>query len=94
MLSYKPIPLKDRVFHSTQHIHSPLIHTQGRPHEYKTWHPDRLTKAYEAVMKSGYSVRRAAEEYEVPHSTLHDRVSGRIKLGATSGPPRYLTDEE
>jgi len=39
-------------------------------------------------------VRRAVEEYRVPRSTLHDRVSGRVQHGAASGPPRYLSDEE
>ena len=39
-------------------------------------------------------MRRAAEEYQVPRSTLHDRVSGRVQHGVTSGPPRYLSDEE
>ena len=28
------------------------------------------------TMEQGVAVRRAAEEYDVPKSTLHDRVSG------------------
>ena len=32
------------------------------------------------------SIRRAAEEYNVPRSTLHDRVSGKVVLGSKSGP--------
>ena len=40
------------------------------------------------------TVRRAALEYNVPKSTLHDRVSGRVKPGAKPGPSRYLNDEE
>ena len=50
--------------------------------------------AYEAVTTGGYSVRRAAEEYQVPRSTLHDRVSGKVQFGAKSGPTRYLNDQE
>ena len=50
--------------------------------------------AYEAVTTGGYSVRRAAEEYQVPCSTLHDRVSGKVQFGAKSGPTRYLNDQE
>ena len=50
--------------------------------------------AYEAVTTGGYLVRSAAEEYQVPRSTLHDRVSGKVQFGATSGPARYLNDQE
>ena len=39
-------------------------------------------------------MRRAAEEYQVPHSTLHDRVSGKVQFGAKSGPRRDLNDQE
>ena len=42
----------------------------------------------------GMTVRRAAEEFNVPRSTLHDRISGRVELGARSGPERYLGDQE
>ena len=45
-------------------------------------------------MGDGWTIRRAAEEFGVPKSTLYDRVSGRISFGARSGPPRYLTDQE
>ena len=46
-------------------------------------------------VKSGkLTVRRAALEYDVPKSTLHDRVTGKVLPGAVGGPPRYLTDEE
>ena len=40
------------------------------------------------------SVRKAAEQYGVPKSTLWDHVSGRVLPGAHSGPPRYLSTEE
>ena len=40
------------------------------------------------------SVRKAAEEYGVPRSTLHDRVTGKVALKARSGPKKHLTDEE
>ena len=95
MLSYNDRPLKDRIVHArNQHVPSSFIQSQGRPSQYKHWNPESLFKAYEAVTKQGCSVRRAAEEYRVPRSTLHDQVSGHIQHGATSGPPRYLSDEE
>lgn len=51
-------------------------------------------KAYEAVVSGELSVRRAAEEFDVPRATLHDRLTGRIQFGVSSGPPKYLTDDE
>ena len=39
-------------------------------------------------------MRRAAEEYQVPRSTLYDRVSGKVQFGAKSGSTRYLNDQE
>ena len=40
------------------------------------------------------TVRRAALEYGVPKSTLHDHVSGKVMPGAVGGAPRYLDKEE
>ncbi len=37
---------------------------------------------------------RAALDYDLPHSTLHDRVSGKVCSGAVSGAPRYLDSDE
>lgn len=53
-----------------------------------------MALAYKAVAEGKCSVRRAAEEYQVPRATLHDRVSGKVQFGACSGPPRYLSDTE
>ena len=32
--------------------------------------------------------------YDIPKSTLNDRVSGHVEFGSRSGPARYLTDKE
>ena len=53
-----------------------------------------MKQVIEAVVEHGMSVRSAAELYNVPKSTLGDRVSGRVLPGATSGPSSYLTSEE
>ena len=45
-------------------------------------------------MKPGMTVRRAAETFQVPKSTLQDHLSGRVSLGARSGPAKYLSDYE
>ena len=40
------------------------------------------------------TVLHAAFQYDVPKSTLHDRVTGKVDPGAKVGAPRYLDDEE
>lgn len=59
----------------------------------KQWSSQDLTLACKAV-SDRWTIRRAAEEFGVPKSTLYDHVSGRIGIGARSGPPRYLSDKE
>lgn len=65
----------------------------GRPTKYKDWAEDQLQRAISEV-QSGKSVRCAAELYNVPKSTLQDRVSGRVAFGARSGPESYLSANE
>ena len=60
---------------------------------YRTWDKTSTKYAVEAVEK-GESVRKAAELYNVPRSTLHDRVSGKTAKDARYGPQLYLTLEE
>lgn len=52
-----------------------------------------MKQAVEAVEK-GESVRKAAELYNVPRSTLHDRLSGKTAEDARSGLQPYLSPEE
>ena len=40
------------------------------------------------------SVRRAAEMYGIPRSTLHDHLTGRVQQHAKPGPQPYLSMEE
>ena len=53
-----------------------------------------MTHAYQSVLRDGLSIRRAAEEFNVPRTTLEDRVSGKVQDGSRSGRARYLTDSE
>ena len=53
-----------------------------------------MSQAYSAVVNDGLSIRRSALEYDVPKSTLGDRVSGKVLPGAKSGRTRYLNDDE
>ena len=53
-----------------------------------------MFKAYEEVKKGTLFVRMAALQYNVPKSTLSDRVSGQVLFNTHSGPTRYLTDDD
>ncbi len=53
------------------------------------WKDDQMQRAYAAV-ESGVSVRMAAELFGVPQSTLHDRIIGKLDLGAKPGKKPYL----
>ena len=46
------------------------------------------------MAKGRFTLRKAAEMYNVPKSTLWDRVSGNVSFCAHSRPPRYLNDIE
>jgi hypothetical protein len=66
-----------------------------RPPQYKkTYGEENLHRAYEEVKEGQLSIRQAAEQYGAPKYTLSDRVTGRVKFNANSGPARYLTDRE
>ena len=86
------LPLKDRILKSSSS--SPPTAIVGcRPDRYKVWTESKLYRAFEAV-QNGMSIRRAAEAYGVPRTTLQDRISGRVPFGTKSGPAKYLSDEE
>ncbi len=53
-----------------------------------------MEKAVCAVVGGELSIRRAAQQYNVPRSTLGDHVSGRVQPGAVCGPPKYLSTSE
>ena len=51
---------------------------------YNRWEEDAIEKALQAV-KSGTSVRKAADKFCVPKSSLYDRVSGKVISGSKIG---------
>ena len=61
---------------------------------YRVYSTVAMEKAYEAAVTGTMSVRKAAEEYGVPRSTLHEKVTGKVALQVRSGAKNYLTDEE
>lgn len=60
---------------------------------YRAWNDTNLMNAMQAVER-GVPLRRAAELYNIPKSTLHDHVSGKVEFQARSGPDPYLSVEE
>ena len=94
-IQMQQLALKDRVLRSSSSSSPPASIVSGglRPIKYKDWTETKLYKAFEAV-QDGMSIRRAAEAYAVPRTTLQDRVSGRTQFGSKSGPLKYLDDKE
>ena len=60
----------------------------------KEWTGEQMEKAIQDVTTAALGVRRAALEYQVPRSTLSDRITGRVCPGATPGAPKYLCEDE
>ena len=71
-----------------------LSHVPLRPVNYKSWTEENMSRAISAVIQDGIAVRKAAELYNVPKSTLSDRITGRVLPGSKSGPATYLTTQE
>ena len=47
-----------------------------------------------AVRAGELKINRVADVFEVPRTTLKDRLSGRVNHGTNPGPVPYLTKEE
>ena len=84
---YQYPPLSERVVktsglglatHTAHHVQLTSVY-QG---EYKKWSEETMALAVDAVLRNGMSVHRAAQDYDIPKSTLGDRISGRILPGA------------
>ena len=90
---YAHLPLSRRVIRSNLKPQT-LTSLERFPRgSYRHWDDVRMQNAMMAVEK-GEPVRRAAEMFNVPKSTLHDHITGKVMFGARSGPDPYLTVEE
>jgi hypothetical protein len=59
------------------------------------WHATSLVAALEAVKNGNITIRQAAKEYGVPHTTLHDRSkSGKISKISFGRPPIFTAPQE
>ena len=88
-------PLKERVIKSksTCAIVDTSTATISRG-VYKGWKEDNMVRAVDSVLKKDTSIRKAAKEYDIPRSTIADRISGRVLMGAVSGPNKYLNAQQ
>ena len=60
----------------------------------KQWSDEAMLAAMEDVKSGKLSLSLAAKVHNVPRSTLHDRISGRVLHGHTPGPKPYLLNAE
>ena len=94
LVTGQTLPLYYRVVKSHNKAPVNVPFTSQQLPTYGGYSSMNMEKAYEAVAAGKMCVQRAAEQYGVPKSTLHDRVSGKVALNARSGRKRLLTDEE
>ena len=64
-----------------------------RPGHYGGYGSEKVDKAMKAVKEDKMSIRRAAEMYGIPRSTLSDHLSGKYKYSGGQG-GKLLTKEE
>ena len=64
--------------------------------KYRLYSPSLITNAYLAVKDKNMSVRRAAQQYSVPETTLRQRVLGRVdpERDASGRFPVFSQEEE
>ena len=60
----------------------------------KKWSPKAMEDAMVAVKNKQMTVFWATKIYNVPKSTLHDRISGKVRHGDKLGPKPYLSSTE
>ena len=60
----------------------------------KMWTEEAVENVTKHVMEGILSVRRAAAQYDIPPSALHECISGKVSAGAVNGAPYYLDGDE
>ena len=58
----------------------------NRPKKHHQWSEESMLGAMDAVKEGLMGVNHAALEFAVPHTTLKDRISGRVIHGTNTGP--------
>lgn len=70
--------------------------TKSRPKRGKhcLWTESSMVSAFEAVRNQHMSQWEACKTFGVPRTTLRDRLSGKVELGAKPGHPTLLSLEQ
>lgn len=91
-----PLSKPARAVHGTEPLHSRSLLELGarkpptRPEKFKIWMEEAMASGCLAVER-GESGRTAATSTMYPRVLyMHDRISGKVATGSTSGPERYL----
>ncbi len=90
-MSYPPISSR---MCRTMKAGTPPQSENGRSMLYKQYDEAALKLAVKAVFENNLSIGRAAEQFGVPKTTLHDRLKGKSTEYSHSGPRRYLSNDE
>ena len=82
----------------------PIMKKKAKPKRWKTvprvqrkrlqWSNKSMETAMEAVMNGKTSINKAGVMYNVPCTSLKDRLSRKLVHGTRSGPKRYLNEIE
>ena len=86
-------PLRERIVRANSNTDASILTPKPRG-KTREWTEEQMERAMQDVTNGVLGVRRAALEYQVPRSTLSDRVTGKVYPGAAPGPPKYLGEEE
>ena len=83
-------PRTEEILTKRKHLKSApaVLHTLAKKRR-KQWTNEQMKSVMEAVETTTCGVNEAARVYGVPATTLKDRISGRVKHGTKSGPPKY-----
>ena len=89
---YKLVPVSGRIVYDTAYAGATATNAVKKS-QFQQNREANIQKAMAAVDKGG-SIQTAAIKFNITHSTLHDKVKGKAKMGARHGPTSYLTTEE
>ena len=61
------------------------------PVKRRQWYPEAIAAAIAEVKFGRLSIHKASKMYQIPKSTLHDHVIGKVLEGASNGKPPVLS---